>query len=218
MQRTKHIGSIAVLGALVFAGCATSSRDEPPSTRELLGHGVDVPLRASAVSLDFTVRVKHGDVWAETPVSLPLRTGHMALSADTDGTLVVDDIELVLEELMAESESPQVSLEFSDVAGKLVRAAVFDATEWNPADDVVSGDAQLSLKLSWALNVDDMVYPLRSEYLPAMAWHTNGYRRDDDLVVQASGTIDGVFWQWAGLIEFSDLRLSASGTAPHVLD
>jgi hypothetical protein len=160
-----------------------------------------------------TLGVRYGDDVQH--VQLLLAGGSMDLALD-DGDLVIATLDLPIAEIVtmpvraAFPGAPRVEL--TDVrlelAEPVAAAASWGGIEPGETPDVEMA-AELAVDLHWSLVAENgHVVPLGTQRLapiPARLFVTFGV--DGHLVADLLAVHPGVFWSWAGLIDFTELRV-----------
>jgi len=108
-------------------------------------------------------------------------------------------------------------LYFTDIMVRLDKPVASHDAFWRHDGDYCTAGVRLALTLNWSLYIDGEVWPLGPQHLEPMDVTIDAYTMNGKLYAELDGTSEGVFWDWAGIVEFSDLRMYTTATAlPHV--
>lgn len=147
--------------------------------------------------------------------ALPLIRGSVDVAADLVGTLqlVAADIQLGDIVVPATTDVP-VELHFTNVRISLAKP-VNAQTEWSVAGDAGFAHVDADVVLDWSLvapNGD--IVPLAPQRIKGLALDLDVFdSQGGRLTATLYGEIDGPFWNWAGLLEMSDLTVDLRAEA-----
>lgn len=212
-----RLGSI-VLGGLLGACTmgAPSPAPEVPGPEEVGGGGsalgdrlvpgvqVDLMSERGLVSCTVQVRdqIRHGEVEIEGgAVMLSLGAGHV---------LDVQAIDVVLGDLPLE-EHVEDPMMLKDVAASWVPTSPVE-TIWS-GESRVYGTATGTLTVSWTLSTrDGHLIELADQELFEVALDLEAaLDAEGRVAVSAAGQVPGTFFEWAGLVELTDLSFELAG-------
>jgi hypothetical protein len=207
---------IALCCATLFGCAGHDELGEPigePTAMELLDEQPWFGISPASNQVELTVRLNRGSYWLEDTARLDIDRGQLAVFADADGDLVIDALEFNLGDVVAgEKVISDDGLHLTDLHVYLKRAAPAAMTEWADDGDTAYARAVVDLTLGWALFVGPETYSLGEQALPAIEIDLGLAKEDGRLGLDLAAGADGVFWQWAGIIELADLRMTAHGT------
>ena len=196
------------LMAVVVAvgGCAADdAAPDPSSVRDRLATGpASLAVAPTPAAGHITVRRRMVDGWQASTVDLDIVEGDLALSADGDGGLTVEQLDLALGPY--ELDLGPGTVELVDIRARLV-APVRTEVAWTDAN-AATATLPAALHVSWSIAIDGHVSPLSDLWPPAMplAIELAGDATRVDARVELAG--EGALWSWAELVELADLSLA----------
>ena len=205
--------------ALVVPACAFDSGGATLDNAEPLWR--DLGHRAF-LDLDPSSRV---GVTATGPDGAPLAgvaptvTGGAAvLRATPDGTLLVEDLDVTLDDVIVPAGALGAQpIHLTDVTLHLGTQIAVDAT-WSPTGESVAGSGTGDLLLDWSLVLDDGTpYQLATQKLAERPFQV-AVREDDTgrLTAAVTMTADGELRQFADSVTLSDLHMAVVAARPGV--
>jgi hypothetical protein len=210
---------LALALASVASACAFDSGGATPDTAEPLWR--DLGHRAF-LDLDPSSRI---GVTATGPDGAPLEgvaptiTGGAAvLRATDDGTLLVEDLDVTLDDVIVPAGAlGTVPIHLTDVSLHLGTQIAVDAT-WSPTGESVAGSGTGDLLLDWSLVLDDgSPYQLATQKLAERPFQV-AVREDATGRLTAAVTMsaDGELRQFADSVTLRDLSLAVIAARPGV--
>ena len=214
MRRT-HLTLLLVLFAAI--GCEDAGDAGPPppppgptSTRERLAGGQELALAAegSVVEFDTFIDYPGGGL---THATVAIRGGHLRLRAADGGALVVEAAALDVEDMLVKGGPlPPEGLRLTGVSAS-VSGEVTVAARWSEDGAEATAEATIDLLVDWALALGAAdpipLAQVRLHDLPLALRVGADAAGHLTAALDASGS--GVFWQWASLVQVSDLRLTS---------
>jgi len=209
--------------ALVFLGCSADVSGDPYSEPtataydRLLDHP-EFDMMPDSTWVDMTVRVDRGDHVLQQTTRLSMDRGNLIMGADAYGNMTIDGLAISFKDVIAGAGtiSPK-GLWFTNVVASMEDPTACWDSYWRSDGDYCSATGELALKLHWSLVIDNRVYPLGTQNLGPMEVTVQAYQKDGDLFAEVDGTAKGVFWNWADIVEFSDLRVFTTAVQrPHL--
>jgi hypothetical protein len=202
-----------IMRSLIFvpfmiSACATGDDLAAPSNvRDLLERGAPDLAVATAESAGTVSAARKSDgEWVPSLQDLAIQAGTVAVSAEADGTLVLDDVSLDIGTIEIPETVLGYPVQLTDIHIGLV-APVKCLAEWSALGDEAHCNATVDLSLDWSLVNHGSTSPLGSPDLPPVPVEIvvtgTGSSVHAELRVLAPGNL----WDWAGLIRFDDLSL-----------
>lgn len=209
--------SIAILtSSLGIAACAapednvsvTQVPDGPVSVQDQLASGASLAVVPEVSAVGVTARRANVENAVGGAV-LAVLGGGIAITAQADGRLQLDELEVALDDVVVDpSDLPPHGLHLSGIVVRLEQASFADV-QWSTGGDRAEGTAMLNLAFDWALVAGERVIPLATQ-------HVSGVPVALAVEIDAAGSVlatlqgahDGVFWKWADVLELADLSLA----------
>lgn len=220
------MSAVKIFGMLLgvaLAGCAELGEDVPGpwhtdenratgSVRSRLAGTVGFELVPEGSALMVTAYHSSDLRDQVQPVSLAILDGDARVRVDSDGSLVLEDLVVRLDDMVFEEAAflPR-GLHLTNVHTSLAEEVTLETT-WTADEDVAVGVALGGIRLGWSL-VDDSgeTWPLATQELGEIQFELHIYRDDEDRVTATiGGTKEGVIWSWASLFELADLSITLS--------
>lgn len=181
--------------------------DAPATVRDQLRDGgVGLAIAPDLAAGTITARQWRGQ-WEEGALTIAVAGGDLALSADRDGALIVDELRVALAPIALPDAVFGEPARLTDLALGLAADPAPARATW---DDPNAGRATVSatLRLVWSLETQGRVTPLGPVTLRSLPL-TLEVGGDATHVDAAIGLrADGRVWAWAGLVELRDLALT----------
>lgn len=188
--------------------------DAPPTTvRDALRDGVV----ALAIAPDpgagtVTARQWRGH-WEEGALTIDVAGGELAVSADRDGALAVDDLHVALAPIALPDAVFGEPARLTDLALALTAAVAPTRATWD-GPDAAHATVTATLRLAWSLETQGRVTPLGPVTLRGLPLDL-AVGGDAAHVTAALGVrVEGEVWAWAGLVELRDLTLALAAAPP----
>lgn len=162
-------------------------------------------------------RGSHYDVY-ETP--LDLAWGTVRLSATPWGDVVIDSADLHFEDVaMGDKGLPPSGLQLTNIRVFSEKSHLCDLVVWSQDEDSCQASVSTTLRLAWSLVASDgEVVPLEEQSLGKVRFDLDVDKGDTGLQVELLTLEEGAVWEWAGVVDFRDLELFASGDDVPVAD
>jgi len=211
-----RLAVLLLLAATAATGCINEGDDlvvppaRPRNVREKLTSSTTLAELQSGAQIVLTAQV--GADATPTPVDVRLDGGVFAVSARTDGSLVLSDLDVAIDDVvLGEAGGPIEGLHLTNLRGKLVGPTALETT-WIEGDDEAFGTGLVSLYLDWSIETDSgEVTPLMTQRIDDIELELRVLATyDGELAVEAIGVRTGVFWHGSQQIELSDLSLEAT--------
>lgn len=217
-RQTITIGS-ALAALFLTVGCSTDPAapivDEPTSAFDRLRAHPELDLLPASTWVDMTARLNRGDRWIESTITLPVNRGNVWLGANEYGDLSIDGFAISFADVVAGAGViSEEGLTFTDIVVRMGDPVVCQDSQWRHDGDYCEATAKLTLSLDWSLVIDDHIYPLGTQQLGQVAVTLDVYQKAGKLFAELDGAADGVFWQWAGIVEFADVRFQTTAVQP----
>ena len=205
--------SLVLLGVLgVVAACTTEPTslpppDEAPTTvrAALAAGGVELVIAPDPGAGSVVARQWRGQ-WEEGTLTIRVDGGVLALSADRDGALVVDDLEVALAPIALPDAVFGEPARLTELRLGLVEAAPARATWDGP--DAGRATVTATLALAWSLETQGRVTPLGPVTLRGLPLALDVGGAAAEVTADVGLRVDGAVWTWAGLVELRDLALA----------
>ncbi len=214
---------LAYLFPVFLMGCQAADplgfveeEPEPPATtRERLA----TPRQLEIMPGDGVVSVaatRHTDTIETGQIDMTILGGDLEVSAQPGGELVIHRLLVVLDDVvLSETELPPNGITLTGISLRLAEPAIAQAT-WQSDGDVAAAEASLDLDFDWAVLGDD------GTPLPLGVQHIGAVDVTLDVASDAEGRVavtlraarDGELWDWAGIVELADLRVSLASIEP----
>ncbi len=180
--------------------------DAPATVRDqLMAGGVGLAVAPDPSAGTVTARQWRGH-WEAGALTIAVDGGDLALSADRDGALRVDELRVALAPIGLPDAVFGEPAQLTDLALELADAAPARATWDGP--DAGRATVTATLRLVWSLETQGRVTPLGPVTLRglplALSVGGDAARVTAALELRA----DGPVWAWAGLVELRDLALT----------
>ena len=196
---------------LPLAACSSSpsSSGTAPSFASVRQRLASAPARLLVSGPDsagaITAGRQTGSGWESGSVALAIAGGDVTLTADADGAIAVENLEVDVESIDLPASVIDKPSRLDHVRLVLAHPLAL-ATTWRDDDDA-SAAGELELELDWTLVVDGNAVPLGAQRLGpiplAITFAGTGDAFDAALAIHASGEL----WRWADLVALSDLSL-----------
>jgi len=151
-------------------------------------------------------------------VSPTITGGAAVLRATPDGTLLVEDLDVTLDDIVVPAgELGPAPIHLTDVSLHLGTQIAVDAT-WSPTGQSVAGSGTGDLLLDWSLVLDDgSPYQLATQKLAERPFQV-AVREDDTGRLTAAITMsaDGELRSFAGAVTLRDLTMAVVAARPGV--
>jgi hypothetical protein len=156
---------------------------------------------------------RHASTVESGAIDIGVTGGELELSASAAGDLIVDRIDVTFDDIvLTPSELPPNGLTLTGISVRLAHPALAVATWYG--DDVAEAEATVDVDFDWAILAPD------GDLLPLGTQHVTGVDARFDVSSDAEGRVlvtigaarDGQFWDWGGLVELSDLRLTLASS------
>ena len=209
----------AILSLLVAALPACSSGgDGAPGPSDNDSRSLKDQLKSGTQTMAFQPEITRIDVTAQmgddsVRSRLLMLQGATSLKAESDGSVVVEDITIRVDDVVLHHELlPPEGIRLMDIEAHLV-ADMEARTTWNGSNSF-EAETVGALVVEWAImNDEGQPAPLAPQMLDGIPFRLqvdrDGY---GDVDVTLMGTVPGKFWQWADYIELSDLDFALAGT------
>ncbi len=225
-MRAKYIGTTGVLSLFVLSfagsGCVIDDGSSPPtepnpgdvptlvappdssSTRAQLQRPRTFAVQPGGTAAVTAHRAWGGDIVESA--SLPVLGGTLEVQALPDGRIEVVAMALQFGDIHLSSTSvPPDGLDLTQVSVSL-DGLVADA-RWT-GDASAAASARSELLLDWSLRADGSVLPMATQHIDDVPLTIEiAPAAGGGLTVALHATRSGVFWEWTGLLDLSDLRL-----------
>jgi hypothetical protein len=186
---------------------------DEPTARELLAEQPRFTVSSVDQAIQLTARIDRGDRWVEDDAVLTLESGDLVISEDAGGDLVVETVDLYLGDITAGAGIiGDDGIQLTGLHVYTGAASTCHLTEWAGDDDSCFALATAALTLDWSLRIDDEVYGIGSQSLDEIALGVGLHVDDGLVVVDVTAAAPGVFWDWAGIVELTDLSAVLHGT------
>jgi len=168
--------------------------------------------RANGSRLHLTAVSLSDDVTAS--VSVEVLGGVVTLSLDDHDRVRFHELLVDADDVMVSPVVvPPDGLALTELAMKLAEPVSMQVGP-EASDDHLAGGAELSIDVSWAVEVDRGVVDLAPIRLPALAFDV---AVDEDeagrLSAHLTASRPGPFWSWAGIFELGDLEIDLAAQA-----
>jgi hypothetical protein len=144
---------------------------------------------------------------------LVMLQGATSLRADRDGSVVIEDISLGVDDVVLYHELlPPEGLRLMNIQAHL-DGDMETRTTWT-GDNELRAETVGTLVVTWAImNHEGQPAPLAAQPLEGIPFSLLVDRDSNgDVDVTLTGAVPGSFWTWADYIELSDLDFSLAGT------
>jgi hypothetical protein len=191
-------------------GPGPSHPEVPATTRDRLvteARSLDVLAEDAAVTVSAT---RHTSTVETGEIDLAILGGRIELSADDRGDVVIDALQIQVDDVVLSAEElPPHGITLTDISLTLAAPATGETT-WQSDGDFGTAEVTMDLDLDWALLGND------GAHLPLGIKHITGVAVTFDVASDAEGRVvltlhaarAGQFWDWAGIVELSDLSLA----------
>lgn len=181
--------------------------DAPATVRDqLVDGGVGLAIAPDPAAGTITARQWRGH-WEEGALTIAVAGGELALSADRDGALIVDELRVALAPIALPDAVFGEPARLTDLALELAADPAPARAAWD-GPDAGSATVSATLRLVWSLETQGRVTPLGPVALRGLPL-TLAVGGDATHVSAALGLrADGPVWAWAGLVELRDLTLT----------
>jgi hypothetical protein len=202
--------------SLFAVACTSNDPAGGPSYDSVRDRLSDGPTRlvvgADGSSGELTARRRTSDGWVEGVTPITIASGDFSAKVNDKGALTLDKLVLQFAPIDIPEEVFHKPAQLHDVKLTLTSAATADA-QWASADDATA-TMTLALDFDWTILINGSKTPLGTQHLPPVmadvALTGAGDHVDASLSLRASGEL----WNWAGLLEMTELELSlTAGTA-----
>ncbi len=198
---------------LLVVGCSADMAGPPPDETvptafEMLLDQPELALVPGMTWVEMTARVDRGSTVLEDTTRIEVDRGNLFLSTDQYGTVHIDGLAISFHDVVAgKGMLSENGFHFTDIVARMETPTSCDKAQWQRDGNHCSTTASLDINLDWSLVMDDQVYPLGTQKLGTMDLNVEIYQKRGELFAELDGTAEGVFWHWAGIVEFSDLTL-----------
>jgi len=226
----KKVLTVLMSIAIPFAlgACHSADVGEPPVTvdvpttttaYDILLDQPELTLAPSATWVEMTTRVDRGDHDLVDTTRLPVDRGNLFLSADAYGDVQIDGLAIAFDDVVAGQGTVTADgFRLTDIVARLDSPVACDAVKWRRDGNLCSTTATLQLTLDWSLKIGNEIYPLGAQQLGNMDLYIEIYLQRDQLHAELEGVATGVFWNWADIVEFSDLSLYTMARTGPIVD
>lgn len=200
--------------ALVVLGCQSSDVEAPERpTRSLLADRLDFDIQREASMLRVT---GHRGTKEAGRAVVPVMRGNLAMRVEDDGAIVLEAMDLELDDIQLSAEElPPSGIHLTNLRLHLAGEAA-GASGWSDAGDQGFAQGTVDLKLDWAVALRDggtsALATQTLEDIPIYLAVQPSFR--GLLSARVVGLAMDTVWQWAEVIELSDLSLDLRGQAP----
>lgn len=142
-------------------------------------------------------------------LSLTVLGGHVDLRALSDGELYIDELEADVGDIRVSSTVlPPNGLHLTGISATLAQPVDFNAS-WSADGNSATATVNLDLSMDWAMvRADGSSYPLSPVSIPNVPVRIKVTRGEDGAIsVRLSGSRDGVFFDWAKVLDLSNLAV-----------
>ena len=205
--------SLLLLPALCASvACASDPLGPPPddaprSVRAVLeagGAALGIAHDPSAGTI--TARQWRGH-WEEGVLSIEVDGGALALSADRDGALVLDELHVALAPIALPDAVFGQPARLTELALELGVDAAPASTTWD-GPDAARATLATTLRLTWSLDTQGRITPLGPVTLRGLPIELEVGGDPGRVTAGLALHVDGRVWTWAGLVELRDLALA----------
>ena len=197
---------------LAAAGCtstAASGGADYDSVRDRLEDGTTRLFVGPAGSTGtITARRWTSSGWIEGNTPITIESGEVAAKVDANGVLTLDTLIVDFAPIEIPEEVFKKPAQLDDVKISLTKPASAPAV-WTSEDDATA-TLTLDLDFDWLIAINGGKTPLGTQHLPPVTIDVvltgGGDHVDAALTLRASGEL----WNWAGLLEMTELELSLS--------
>jgi hypothetical protein len=172
---------------------------------------VDLAPDQAAISVD--VLIRGADGWQVYQAAPALARGGLTMTASPDGNLQLAAAELAFEDILVGDKGvPPTGLHLTGVRVSTRVTHECDWVEWAPDGDACAASIPAVFYLDWSMvATDGEVHPLGTQELAPMDLWVDLGRDSLGLTAGLSALEPGPLWSWAGVVEFRDLQIEASG-------
>jgi hypothetical protein len=171
----------------------------------------DLELKPELSRIDVTARMGDDNVRTQ----LVMLHGATSLSAEDDGTLVVDELIVAVDDVILHHDLlPENGLHLMNIEAHL-DAGMAARTTW-VSDDELHAETTGDLVVEWAvMNPEGNPAKLAPQPVRGIPFDIQVVRDERaEIETTLAGRMDGVFWSWADYVSLSDLAFSlTSGIA-----
>jgi hypothetical protein len=195
------------VSAILFI-CATSLGSSA-CTFDQSGLSPPVQLRDRLATPEHLVLVPDACFLEVNQKAIPLTGGSIDVQADLIGELQLDATDIHLGDIdVPPTADRPVELHFTDVKLALPKP-IAAATEWSAAGDAGFTHIDTDVQLIWSLvTKDGQVIPLAPQNIKKVPLEIDVFEAGNGrLTSTVHGEIQGPFYDWAGILEMSDLTV-----------
>ena len=204
--------TLLALTLFAAAGCASSAPTGAPdydSVRDRLEDGsTRLFVGSSGSTGTITARRWTPNGWVEGNTAVSIESGEVAAKVDEDGVLTLDALVVDFAPIEIPEDVFKKPAQLDDVKISLTKPASAPAV-WTSEDDATA-TLTLDLDFDWLIAINGGKTPLGTQHLPPVTIDVvltgGGDHVDAALTLRASGEL----WNWAGLLEMTELELSLS--------
>jgi hypothetical protein len=178
----------------------------PASVREALTGGAALAIAPHASAGAITARQWRGR-WEQGELAIRVDGGTLALSADRDGALALDDLHVTLAPIELPDRVFGEPARLTDLGLALAAAVAPTRATWDQPD-AAHATLTVSVRLTWSLDTQGRVTPLGPVTLRDLPVELDVGGDPTHVTATVGVRAAGTVWTWAGLVELRDLALT----------
>jgi hypothetical protein len=157
-----------------------------------------------------TARRRGHDDWITGTAALAIEHGHLRAALDDNGQLAIDQLEIAVAPIALDGVFSKPA-QLQDVKLRLVEPVRSDAA-WT-SDDNAAASLVMQLDFDWSIAFDGgEAYPLASQHLPPQSVDVTLAGSGDHIEALVDLEAAGELWNWADIVQITELSLSLSGS------
>lgn len=202
----RFLASFCLFLPFVAACGADLGEPQPTTVRERLERDVtELAIAPDASAGAVTASRKTSQGWVPGLADLKISAGSIALSADAEGTVTLEDAGLDIAPIEIPDTVLGYAVRFEDIHIGLVEPMKV-VVGWS-GDDEARGETIIELSLAWSLTNHGTTSPLGSPDLPPVPAELRLSGTGTDVHAELRVHAPGQLWSWANLLELGDLSL-----------
>lgn len=214
-HKSTAIGFILASALVVACGGHDVAAPEPetPTAHEMLDTHPWFNISPANSLVQMTARLNRGDQWIEDYATLGLVRGDLGIMTDASDNLKINQVDLFFDDVVAGAGVINEDGIYLTGIYLYAQGPAVAHTAWANDDDSAFAVAPIDLEFSWSIRVDGHVYDLAPQALPTIDFAFGlSVDCDDQLVIDITAVDPGTIWNWANIVEFSDLHITLHGT------
>jgi hypothetical protein len=203
---------ILLASTLFTAACAAGAPTGTPAYESVRDRLADGPTRlyvgADASTGRITARRYTPSGWQEGSTTVSIDSGELFAKVDGTGKLSIDKLTVSLAPIEIPEEVFGKPAQLDDVRFALAKSATADA-QWT-SDDDATATFTVDVDFDWAIAINGSKTPLATQHVSPVAVDVALTGAGDHVDAAFSLRASGELWNWAGLLEMTEVELALS--------